>query len=181
LATARDNIDLAPRPGRHPAGSRGGFTLVELMMVMMVVVMVLAMAAPSMRGFAGGRQTSDAALALLSMTHWCRSDAISQGRRCRLNVDAAGQSCYVTVEQAGDFVPPSGEASQPVQMPEGALAAFRPAQSGQPAPSFVQFYPTGRSDAVTMAVTGKQGETYLLTSAAPTESYRLITPAEGAK
>lgn len=153
----------------------------ELILVMLVVTVMLGLAAPSMRGFFASRQTADGALAMLAMTRWCRSDAISQGRRCRLNLDAEGQCCFVTVERAGGFVAPAGEAGQAVQMPDGARASLRAAQSGQPAPSFIQFYPTGRSDAATIAITGKGGDVYLLASGAPTEMYRLITPAEGAR
>jgi prepilin-type N-terminal cleavage/methylation domain-containing protein len=165
-----------------PSSKRSrGFTLVELVVVMMLIGTLMAMAAPALRGFLASRQTADAALAMLALTQWCRSDAISQGRPCRLNLDEAGQTAFVTVERLGSFVAPKGEAGRQVALPDGARAGFRPAQSGGTKPSFVQFYPNGRSDATTVEITGKQGDVYLLTSAAPTEAFHIITPAEGAQ
>ena len=65
----------------------GAFTLLELIAVLVLISAVLAIAAPSLRGFVRGRQTAEAAAQMLSLTHLARSRAASQGCIHRLNVD----------------------------------------------------------------------------------------------
>jgi prepilin-type N-terminal cleavage/methylation domain-containing protein len=160
---------------------RKGFTLIELIVVMMVLTVMLTLASPSLRGFFVSRQTADAALTVLALTQRCRSDAIAQGKRYRLNLDADGHNWFITVEKGSDFVAAEGELGQQKPLPEGAHAVFRPTVTGQPASTFVQFYPNGRSDATTVEITGREGDVYLLTAAAPAEPYRVTTPTEGGK
>jgi Tfp pilus assembly protein FimT len=158
-----------------------GFTLLELIVILLLIGLAVGIAAPSIKGFFASRQTSDTALGMLAITQWCRSDAIAQGRRDRLNLGEGGLTFFVTVEKAGEFAAPDGEAGQLVTLPDGAHASFRLSPGVDALPTFIQFYPSGRSDATTVEITGKQGDVYLLTSAAPTEAYHIVTPAEGGK
>ena len=60
-------------------GKVRGFTLLELILVMVILSTVLAMAAPSLSGFFGSRQTHDTAAQILALTQLARSQAISEG------------------------------------------------------------------------------------------------------
>jgi prepilin-type N-terminal cleavage/methylation domain-containing protein len=181
LASLQRQGDDTSAHGHPWAKGRRAFTLLELIVVMALIGTLMALAAPTMRGFLASRQTADGALSMLALTQWCRSEAISQGRRTRLNLDSEGRTAFVTVDKAGNFVAPEAEAGRQVPLPDGAHAAIRVGPSGGAPSTFVQFYPNGRSDATTIEITGKQGDLYLLTSAAPTEAYHVVTPAEGAK
>src|SRR3972149_3661562 len=64
-----------------------GFTLLELILVMVILSTVLAMAAPSLRGFFASRQIQDAAAQILALTQFARSQAVSEGTTYRLNFD----------------------------------------------------------------------------------------------
>jgi prepilin-type N-terminal cleavage/methylation domain-containing protein len=163
------------------------FTLIELLLVMLVVTVVLAVAAPSMRGFAAGRATADAATKAVALTKWARAQAIALGQPCRVNVSPDGGSFQLTVQNHGAFVPADGDAGLPINLPDGARAALQ-----QPKPvagtlrtdpttanrSFVQFYPNARSDVATIEITGKDGDVFLVSCDSPTEAFRVFTPAE---
>lgn len=156
------------------------FTLLELIVVLALIGLVLALSSPSLRGFFVSRQTGDAAVRVLVMAKWCQSDAIAHGRRCRLSIEDQGTACSITVERANLFEPPDGEAGQLYELPEGATAGLR-SSGANPQPSFVQFYPSGRHDVATIEIRGPDGQVYLVTSGAPTETFSVVSPAEGAK
>jgi prepilin-type N-terminal cleavage/methylation domain-containing protein len=80
-----------------------GFTLLELILVMVILSTVLAMAAPSLRGFFGSRKTHDEAAQLLALTQYARSQAISEGIIYRLNVDTNKRTYWLTSQHAGVF------------------------------------------------------------------------------
>src|SRR5947207_6133930 len=64
---------------------RRGFTLLELVVVMLILTVMLAMVAPSLSGFGRGRQAEQAAANILALSRWAREQAISDGRVYRLN------------------------------------------------------------------------------------------------
>src|SRR5512133_3361844 len=57
-----------------------GFTLLELIMVMVIIAVVLSMAAPTLSNWSKGRTLVNAADEFLSMTRYARSRAISNAR-----------------------------------------------------------------------------------------------------
>ncbi|MHC4330298.1 MAG: pilus assembly FimT family protein, partial [Planctomycetota bacterium] len=88
---------------RTHRGRSGGFTLLELILVMVILSTVLAMAAPSLRGFFASRQTHDTAAQILALTQLARSQAISGGVVYRLNFDTRQRTYWLTAQQAGAF------------------------------------------------------------------------------
>src|SRR5258708_16863770 len=80
-----------------------GFTLVELILVLMVLTVMVSIVAPSLRGFGVGRQSSDAATQILSLAQWARAQAVTDGKVYRLNFDVTGRTFGVTVQEAGVF------------------------------------------------------------------------------
>ena len=69
--------------------SVGGFTLVELLLVMTIMVAGIAIAAPTLAGFFRGRTLDSEARRLLALTHSGQSRAISEGIPTRLWLDTA--------------------------------------------------------------------------------------------
>src|ERR1041385_6637144 len=78
-----------------------GFTLLELVMVMVIFCIVMALAAPSLRGFWAGRQTRDAADQILTLTRWASSQAAADSQVYRLNLDTEART-YVVTSQDGE-------------------------------------------------------------------------------
>jgi len=110
-----------------------GFTLMELILVLVVIGVVLAISSPSLRGFFASRGTADAAATMLSLTKYARTEAVSRGRPCRLNIDTQSGAYWLTVQDAGRYVPLDNEMGQRFQLPEGAAVDVR---SDSPAASF---------------------------------------------
>ena len=80
-----------------------GMTLLELILVMVILSTVLAMAAPSLRGFFASRRGDDAAAQILTLTQFARSQAIAEGLIYRLNFNTQERTCWLTVQKAGTF------------------------------------------------------------------------------
>jgi type II secretion system protein H len=158
------------------------FTLLELLLVLVVIGLVLAVAAPSMRGFSASRQTADAALRTLALTQWCHNEAITGGHRVRLMVETQGQvySSWASWERGGQFVDADGESGRHWDFPEGATARIRlPGADAAQEPTYVEFHPSGRHEAATFEITGQQGDVQRVTCDSPTEAFRHETPGEG--
>lgn len=79
---------------------RGGFTLVELIVVMVLLLIVASMVAPRMSSFFRGRALSQEAQRLLSLTHYAQSRAVAEGVPVVLWIDVTKGSYGVEV-QAG--------------------------------------------------------------------------------
>ena len=175
--------------------------------MLLIISIVPAMAAPSLSGFASGRQPADVADNILALTRWAQSQSISQGQSCRLNLDPKTGSYWLTIQDQGAYVSLKTDMGETFQAPQGVtLALWRDQDPNQPAlqtsrgtgggfsmnqtggnqfgsgglgnglnPSlsrtsansanqsanpYVQFYPNGRCDVVTIEVTGQTGEKY---------------------
>ncbi len=176
LTTGRNH---SAHPGRRVPTRKvsGGFTLLELILVLALISMTLAMVSPSLRGFFASRQSADAAMRVVSLSRWARSEAVSQGHPCRLNVDPQRRACWVTVQRAGAFVPVDGDPGREIPMPQGAQVRLRTSGS-EPTPEYVRFDPSGRSDTAAIEITGQGGEVFLVANASPTEPFRVSGPTK---
>jgi Tfp pilus assembly protein FimT len=156
-----------------------------LILVMVLMAVTLAIAAPSLRGFASSRQSADLASRLVAMTQWARSQAVAQGQVCRLNVAQDGGVAWLTVQKTGAFVEPDGDWRKGLNMPDGAALSLRTESSAGPqAPqqlaAYVQFYPTGRCDVATITLTAN-GETFQVVCDSPAETFHVLTGKEAGR
>jgi type II secretion system protein H len=62
----------------------GGFTLVELIVVMTLLAVVLALSAPRLSGFVIGRNVEEESRRFLALTRYARSEAIARSERMEL-------------------------------------------------------------------------------------------------
>ena len=158
---------------RAPRPSKGAFTLLELIAVLVLISTVLAIAAPSLRGFVHGRKTADAAAELLSLTHLARSRAAARGCIYRLNVDTERGLYGLTVQRGGAFVDLGDAYGRVHEVPKGVTVRLDRAAG---ADAWVQFYPDGRCDPATIELIGGGGEVLLVTCPCPTERFRVVSP-----
>ena len=163
-----------PSPDRSRAG---GFTLLELIAVLVLISTVLAIAAPSLRGFVHGRQTADTDARILSLTHLARSRAATVGAVHRLNVDSQTGTYWLTMQRQGAFVEIDGGHGRRYRLPAGAAAALD-VPADEESISYVQFYPNGRCDPATIRLTGARGETLQVTCPSAGRRFRIVSPAE---
>lgn len=101
-----------------------GFTLVELLLVVMILATTAALVAPSFRGFYAGRQLADAAARLSVLLRRARTKAATEQLRVRLNIDPDSRIYWLTVEAdpfgaPGAFVPPGDAWGRRFTLPNG--------------------------------------------------------------
>jgi len=165
--------------GKKTDRTRGGFTLLELIVVLVLLSTVLAIAAPSLRGFARGRQTSDTAARILALTRLARSRSASWGCPMRLNLDPDQREYWLTMQTGGVWVELEGDLGRRHELPVGVTMQLDlPWLDDRPDESYVQFHPDGRCDEATIQLTGGQGEVYQVTCPSPSERFRIIQPEE---
>lgn len=78
----------SPRNSPPRRGGRGGFTLVELLLVMTLLIVVISLGAPQLKRFIHGRTIDSEARRFLALTHAGQSRAVSEGIPMRLWIDA---------------------------------------------------------------------------------------------
>ena len=164
--------------GRRAALRRGGFTLLELIVVLGLVGVLLALAAPSLHGFFASRQTADAAAQMLALTQLAGSRSAAQGCVYRLNIDPKTNTYWLTYQQGGTFVNLSCEFGRCFQLPEGTTMHIQCPSGNMPVP-YIEFHPNGRTEEAMIELVGRQGEAYQVTCESVTEAFRIVTAEEG--
>lgn len=95
--TARRRVIKMNRSDRRPGFRAGGFTLVELIAVMVVVGVLSVVAAASMSNLGSTRRTA-AANQILRDLHFARQRAANRGVRTWIVFDAAAESYALFIE-----------------------------------------------------------------------------------
>ena len=164
------------------ARSACGFTLLELILVLVLISAALAMAAPSLRRFARGRETTDAATHLLALAHLARSQAAAGAQMWRLNIDPDEGTYWLTVQEEGVFVQPERDYGRLFRFPDGCLVTLDVPETldtgaDDDAPC-IQFYPDGRSDPAVIELEDTEGRVLQVVSPSATEWFRIETPTD---
>jgi len=154
--------------GEHP-----GFTLLELILVMVILSTVLAMAAPSLQGFFGSRKTHDEAAQLLALTQFARSQAISEGIIYRLNFDTNEHTYWLTSQHAGVFEHLKTEFGYVFSFPNDIVVELEDAEK-EDDDIFFAFTPQGTVTAGTIRLIDRRGLVLEITCPTVTESFSII-------
>ena len=142
---------------RHSSG--GGFTLLELVLVMLIVCTLLAIAAPSLRGFFASRETKDAAAQIIALTNLAQTQAISQGRVYRLNLDLEEGTYWLTVQEEGVFCALNNEFGRLFSLPNETVAKLEMEATPQSVTSnYIEFYPEGRCQTGSIRLVDRRGD-----------------------
>lgn len=157
------------RPSRSPSG---GFSLLELILVMLIIAVVLAIAAPTLRGFASSRQVRDAAASLVVLTQWARMKAVSEARRYRLNIDIEEGEYWLEAQEGANFKELGVDFGQRFEFPVGITVEWeKPTQGGRG--ETIEFGPSGRTEPATLRLTGKAGTVLDVICESPSEPFRV--------
>jgi prepilin-type N-terminal cleavage/methylation domain-containing protein len=151
----------------------GGFTLLELILVMVILSTVLALAAPSLRGFFGSRKTHDTATQILSLTQLARSQAISEGIIYRLNFDTRERTYWLTAQKSGIFEMLDTEFGQIFTLPSDIVMELEEVDKEDDDVFFI-FTPQGTVTAGTVRLIDRRGLVLEVTCPTVTESFNII-------
>jgi prepilin-type N-terminal cleavage/methylation domain-containing protein len=157
---------------RQHSGNHG-FTLLELILVMVILSTVLAMAAPSLRGFFGSRKTHDEAAQLLALTQFARSQAISEGIIYRLNFDTNERTYWLTSQQAGVFKELETEFGHVFTFPNDITVELEEVEKDNDK-MFFAFTPQGTVTAGTIRLIDRRGLVLEITCPTVTELFSIV-------
>lgn len=154
----------------------GGFTLLELVLVLLVAALMLAMAVPALRPFVAGREAEQAAGELVAMARLARSLAISEAREYRMHVDAEYGELWLSHAEmeAGERL--EMPRARPVVLPEDVWLTWL-ADAQTAGRGYVRFMPDGRCDPSTFELLGRRGDPVYVASRAGHEAYA-VRPVE---
>lgn len=177
----RTPMTIFTRRKTDDAIRRSGFTLLELIAVMVILAVALGIAAPSLRGFAQSQRTANIARRMLALMDYAQSSAINQGRVYRFHYDQDDRVFWISVQQGAEFVELENEFGQTFDVPEQIDVVWRDENGSQTDIDFVVFYPTGRTQPSSLRVSGPDGKMVEVHCAAPTQAYRILSREETAQ
>ena len=134
---------------------------------MVILSTVLAMAAPSLRGFFASRKTHD------TLTQFARSQAVSEGIVYRLNFDTQERSYWLTSQQAGTYEELKTEFGQTFTLPKDIVMELEELDEDE-AMTFLKFTPQGTVTAGTVRLIDRAGRALEVTSPTVTESFSIV-------
>jgi Tfp pilus assembly protein FimT len=152
-------------------------TLLELILVMVILSTVLAMAAPSLRGFFASRRSEDAAAQILALTQFARSQAISQGIIYRLNFDTQDRTYWLTAQQAGAFERLTTAFGQVLEFPKDIEVELEDLEQ-EDRDVFLVFTPYGTVTAGTVRLIDRRGRAIEVTCPTVTEAFSVVEPRQ---
>jgi Tfp pilus assembly protein FimT len=148
-------------------------TLLELILVMVILSTVLAMAAPSLRGFFASRRTQDTAAQILALTQLARSQAISEGIIYRLNFDTEQRTYWLTAQRAGVFDTMQTGLGQIFTLPKDIQIELQGIEEKE-RDKFFAFTPHGTVTAGTIRLIDRSGQAVDVTCPTATESFSIV-------
>ena len=169
---------MSANNGKSPFAGQKGFTLLELILVMVIISTVLAMAAPSLRGFFSSRKTHDAAANILSLIRYARTYAISEGRTYRLNFDYNKGVYWLTSNLEGTFDVLNNEFGREFLLPDDTTVELEKQGDKDDKEACITFYPQGMCESGTITLTDRRGDKIEITSLSPAETYRIVESEE---
>jgi prepilin-type N-terminal cleavage/methylation domain-containing protein len=184
-----------------------GFTLLELILVMMIICIVLGIASPSLRGWSKESALRNAAEDLLTTARLARTQAITTGKTHRLCIPLDG-GYYLMVLEGTEFVPvPSDFGFAPdlalnfrIELAKDPLAGMDPrlgSPSGMGASRSrlgdtqdmlsssasdqpcIDFFATGRTEPARIRVVSELSGSIEIACASPAEPFEIVTTGAG--
>lgn len=158
-------------------GRVSGMTLLELILVMVILSTVLAMSAPSLRGFFTSRRGDDAAAQILALTQFARSQAISEGIVYRLNFDTRERACWLTAQKAGVFKRLETGFGKAYTLPKDLVVELEDVEK-EDLDVFLTFTPYGTVTAGTIRLIDRRGRAIEVACPTVTESFSIVESKE---
>jgi prepilin-type N-terminal cleavage/methylation domain-containing protein len=153
-----------------------GFTLLELVLVMLLLTLILGMAVPSLRGFANASRARDAQSQLVALAQYAKARAAAESRAYRLNTD--GESYWLTAQEGEDFVETGTDMGRTFSLPPDTRVELDSTDPDAVAGG-IDFHPDGRSDTVRLRLIDERtGAVTTIACPSPAEPFRVLSQEE---
>ncbi|MBI1371550.1 MAG: type II secretion system protein GspH [Phycisphaera sp.] len=150
-----------------------GFTLIELIVVMLIIATTLAIAAPSLRGFARGQALDQAARSIVTLTDYARDMAISEGRPYRLTLDAERNTYRLTAQNGGVYETLGTDLGRTFEIPVSIDARWVTPVEGD-VEGTITFDPGGRGDTAEIVLVAPGGYGVSIRNDSPAERFHIV-------
>ena len=158
----------------NPRRTHPAFTLIELMLVLAVIGTVLAMAAPSLRGWSRGRTLDGVAAGFLATTRLARAQAVAECRVYRIELTANGYR--LALQEGEQFVQTGTSLGRAFLLPDDwQIRLWVPAGGGG---QTIRFYPNGRCDLARVVFVADNGRSTEVRCDTPAEGFRVAAGSE---
>ena len=144
--------------GKRGRNRDAGFTLVEVMVVVLLIAILTAMAAPRFRRAFEHLRAREHAEDLAGMMRYAWERARTQGVRCRVRLDGERRRVWVEREIA-----PRADRFVPVEGPFGRRRCLRGRLSMVPGGDTMTFYADGRTSPSEIRLRDPSGTIYVIT------------------
>ncbi|MCX5906865.1 MAG: hypothetical protein NTY64_06680, partial [Deltaproteobacteria bacterium] len=103
-------------------GRTGGFTLLELSVVILLLGFIFLLTFPNFRDFIGPRDMKRAVLGLVGTLRYAQSQAATTKQRHRINLDIKENAYWISKErEKGRFTRDESPRGQPIRLPSGVI------------------------------------------------------------
>jgi Tfp pilus assembly protein FimT len=154
------------------------FTLLELILIMIILCTVLAMAAPSLRGFFSSHQLNDVAEQILVMTRYAKIQSVFQSRFYRVNIDKNEHRCWISVLSENEYEPLMQSFGNDFLIPPDIKLSFDDVLE-RAGIYYFEFNPQGYSKVGRVRLEDNQGNVLDIVCYSPSEYFEIIEVVDG--
>jgi type II secretion system protein H len=159
-----------------------GFTLLELVLVMLIICTALAIAAPKMSGWANNGKLRNLADQFLTLTRLARTNAIADSTVCRIQIDTQQGKFWLMKRQPGtkEFTRDTSNFGNEYTIMQGGRMELKKvvndtSDTSTESQEVIDFFPTGRAQAATITFSDAQGFGIVVACESPADNFRVVS------
>lgn len=156
----------------------GGFTLLELILIMIILCTVLSMAAPSLRGFFSSRQVDHMSEKILAMTRYAKTQSVFEARTYRVNFDRQNRLYWISSLRDSQQRRLDDSFGNLYTIPADIQLTFYDVDHDNGIYYF-EFDPQGYSKEAALRLEDKQGNVQEVACYSPAENYEIVEIVNG--
>ena len=158
-----------PERRRHP-----GFTLIELILVLVIIGLLLGIVAPSLGRLRASTRVDDTARQLRSLIELARSRAAEDGRPTRIVIDTQQHECWIEHLEGGGFIRPLESYGKKIALDTQVKIESQDAQGDADALLVIRAEPDGRAQIAQLTLLGRHAKhNRIVFTRSATEPYRI--------
>ncbi len=157
--------------GPNSADPERGFTLLELILVLMVVGIALSAAAPTLRMALRGSAIDNTALGIVTLARWARAQSANEARVYRLTFEPQAKYCLLTRDEGLGYALIGNDFGQPYYFGDDLTVEIE--RSASLVQNAIDFYPDGTLTPAVIVLRDLQNQVVQISAATPSEEFRI--------